>query len=106
MTTPLAVYDVTTDEGRRFLGTIRHSWLLDWMASEHIDPTYVVRVEINADGSQARITEQDRDDHGRRRCARDHDHLADLGGCEVALREPYDVPIITLPPRVRKPSNA
>jgi hypothetical protein len=97
-TTPLAVYDVHNDEEHQLLGTPAHERLLAWMASEKIHPTHVIRIEIHADGPHARITERDRDEHGR--------ILVNDEGTDHRLREPFDVPIATLPPGVRRPPAA
>jgi hypothetical protein len=96
-TEPLAIYDVRDDEERQLLGTPAHERLLAWMASEKIDPTDVIRIEIHADGPHARITERDRDDQGH--------ILVNDEGTDHRLREPFDVPIATLRPGVRKPTT-
>jgi hypothetical protein len=91
---PLAVYDVREDEQRKLLGTPAHGRLLDWMAGEAIDPTHIIRIEIHGgDRPHARITERDRDDQGRT--------LVNDEGDGARLRDPYDIPIASLPPGVR-----
>lgn len=91
-TTPLAIYDVNDMRERKLLGTETHQRLLDWMASEGIDPKHLIRIEIHADGPHARIIERDRDEQGR--------VLINDEGTGHRLREPYTVPLATLPPWV------
>lgn len=92
---PLAVHDV------------QGSWpppnlndFLAWAREQSIEPNDTYRIEIYLlDCLFARVFQFDKDEHGKVRCAVDHEHHPGrVMDCEVARRKPFDVPVSSMPP--------
>lgn len=98
---PLVVFDVNDRPAfdRIIAAPEHHQRLLDWMRSQGLDPHDVYRLEVFlVDCPSARVFEYARDGQGRGYCGVDHDHRADLDCCHLARRDPYEVPLSSLPP--------
>lgn len=104
---PLAVLDVHAPDWSTFIGTDRHEELIAWAERENLPVNNIKRLEIYRDEVLfARVVEYALDEEGRKFacCPRGHtDHRTSDPSCgpvDAALRDPYDVPLGSLPPEL------
>lgn len=95
-----AVYDVA-DQGWWGLTDDQRDQIRAWATEHGIDVDVTYRMEIHViDMPLARVFQHDLTEDGQRHCPIDHDHMQmdKERQCDVARREPYDVPISSMPP--------
>lgn len=95
-----AVYDVA-DQGWWGLTDDQRDQIRAWATEHGIDVNVTFRMEIHLlDCPFARVFQMDRNEDGRLYCPIDHDHLSmdKVSECDAARRDPYDLPISSMPP--------
>jgi hypothetical protein len=105
---PLAVYDVS--ESWTELSDQQMAVIRNWLRMQGIEPNDTYRFEIwRTDRLFARVFQYDRDEHGKPYCPLDHEHVfgkvfgpgeepSEQEWCDIARREPFDVPLSSMPP--------
>lgn len=94
---PLAVYDVHAPEFRALWGTDWHMELIAWAEGENLPVNNIKRLEIHLlDALFARVVEYALNADGQKYLSCTAGHHS----CDAALRDPYEVPLTSLPPEL------
>lgn len=95
---PIFVFDAYAPDRWRFYADGVHPRFLAWLREQGLNPRAMHRFEVYVvDCPSVRVFEYLLDDDGVPYCGLDHDHRGP-GRCELAERDPYEVPANSLPP--------
>jgi hypothetical protein len=95
---PVYVFDAYAPDRWRFYSDEVHPRFLAWLRQQGLNPRVIWRFEVYlVDCPSIRVFEYLPDDDGLPYCRLDHDHRPGAR-CEMAEREPYEVPADSLAP--------